>query len=182
MLSSLKKVVDKGVTLVKSNFVMFFAAFVIIYLLMNYGNTKSSLQSGMTNSDSAPTQTQASAPAATTPDNEFQSVQGITTSTHGLPAACMKQSTVDPKELLPKDANSDWASLNPNGSGELSEVNLLKAGHQIGINTTGQSLRNANLQIRSEPPNPQMNVGPWHQTTIEPDTMRVPLELGQGNQ
>ena len=89
---------------------------------------------------------------------------------------------MDPKELLPKDANSEWASLNPSGSGELSDVNLLKAGHHIGINSVGQSLRNANMQIRSEPPNPQMNVGPWHQTTMEPDQLRVPLELGQGVQ
>ena len=72
--------------------------------------------------------------------------------------------------------------MNPTGAGDLSNVSLLKAGHHIGINTVGQSLRNANLQIRSEPPNPQMNVGPWHQTTIEPDLMRVPLQLGQGTQ
>jgi hypothetical protein len=43
-------------------------------------------------------------------------------------------------------------------------------------------LRNANLQIRSEPPNPQMTVGPWNQSTIEPDFMRPPLEIGSGPQ
>jgi len=59
---------------------------------------------------------------------------------------------------------------------------LLKAGYHIGIDTVGQTLRNANLQIRSEPPNPQINVGPWNASTISPDTMRVPLELGQGGQ
>jgi hypothetical protein len=59
---------------------------------------------------------------------------------------------------------------------------MLKAGHHIGIDTVGQSLRNANLQLRSEPANPQVNVGPWNQTTISPDLMRVPLELGVGPQ
>ena len=59
---------------------------------------------------------------------------------------------------------------------------MLKAGHHIGIDTIGQSLRNSNLQVRSEPANPQMNVGPWNQTTIQPDLMRVPLELGCGPQ
>jgi len=39
-------------------------------------------------------------------------------------------------------------------------------------------LRNANQQLRSDPPVPQVNVGPWHNTTIEADNMRVPLELG----
>ena len=180
VISSLKKVADKAIKFVQSNLLGVAVAVIIIYLLMNYGNLKASVQSGMSTGDNAPAVS--SAPKASVPDNEYQTVQGISTSTHGLPPSCMKQSTMDPKELLPKDANSEWASLNPSGSGELSDVNLLKAGHHIGINTVGQSLRNANLQIRSEPPNPQMNVGPWHQTTMEPDHMRVPLELGQGGQ
>jgi len=44
------------------------------------------------------------------------------------------------------------------------------------VNTVGQSLRNANYQLRSEPPNPQVQVGPWMQTTIEPDLQRRPME------
>jgi len=85
-------------------------------------------------------------------------------------------------ELLPKDTNSSWAQLNPSGTGELSNINLLKSGWQIGVDTIGQTLRNANLQLRSEPPNPQTPTGPWNQSTITPDFMRVPLEIGAGNQ
>lgn len=85
-------------------------------------------------------------------------------------------------DLLPVDNNSQWAQLNPAGTGELASINLLKAGFHIGIDTVGQSLRNANLQIRSEPPNPQMSVGPWNNSTITPDLMRTPLELGNGPQ
>ena len=58
-------------------------------------------------------------------------------------------------------------------------VSLLKAGWHIGINTVGQSLRNANLQLRSEPSNPQVKVSPWMQSTIGPDTNRKPLEIGE---
>ena len=100
----------------------------------------------------------------------------------GMPSSCSPQSMPDPAALLPKDNNSAWAKLNPSGQGNLDSVSLLKAGYHIGIDTVGQSLRNANLQLRSEPANPQMNVGPWNNTTIEPDVMRVPLELGQGAQ
>jgi hypothetical protein len=89
-------------------------------------------------------------------------------------------SDMNPSDLLPKDTNSEWASLNPVGKGELSNINLLKSGYNIGIDTVGTTLRNANLQIRSEPPNPQLNVGPWNQSTIEPDLMRPPLEIGSG--
>jgi hypothetical protein len=42
----------------------------------------------------------------------------------------------------------------------------------------GQTLRNANLQIRSEPPNPQVAVSPWLNSTIEPDINRRPFEIG----
>ena len=100
----------------------------------------------------------------------------------GMPPSCSPQSMPDPAALLPKDNNSAWAKLNPSGQGNLDSVSLLKAGYHIGIDTVGQSLRNANLQLRSEPANPQMNVGPWNNTTIEPDVMRVPLEIGQGPQ
>ena len=112
----------------------------------------------------------------------FASATGVQTSNPGIPSSCSQPNIQNPDELLPKDSNSQWAQLNPSGKGELANVNLLKAGYHIGIDTIGQSLRNANLQIRSEPPNPQLNVGPWMQSTIEPDFMRPPLEIGAGSQ
>jgi hypothetical protein len=96
---------------------------------------------------------------------------------------CMANKNIeDPSDLLPKDDNNQWSQLNPTGKGELANINLLKAGYHIGIDTIGQSLRNANLQIRSEPPNPQVYVGPWNQSTITPDFFRPPLEIGCGGQ
>ena len=113
----------------------------------------------------------------------FASVNGGNTNSVGIPSACNKQNIQNPSDLLPKNSsNSQWAQLNPVGKGDLANINLLKAGYHIGIDTVGQTLRNANLQIRSEPPNPQINVGPWNLSTIEPDFMRPPLELGQGTQ
>jgi hypothetical protein len=112
----------------------------------------------------------------------FAAANGVQTSMPGLPTSCSQTGIDNPAELLPKDTNSQWAQLNPSGKGELANVNLLKAGYHIGIDTIGQTLRNANLQIRSEPPNPQLYVGPWNTSTIEPDFMRVPLELGSGPQ
>lgn len=114
-------------------------------------------------------------------NGNFASVNGAP-SNGGMPSACNKPNMQNPADLLPKDNNSQWAQLNPAGKGDLENINLLKAGYHIGIDTVGQTLRNANLQIRSEPPNPQVNVGPWQQSTIEPDFMRIPLELGQGSQ
>jgi hypothetical protein len=112
----------------------------------------------------------------------FASATGVQTSMPGIPSSCSSPNVQNPAELLPKDSNSQWAQLNPSGKGDLSNINLLKAGYHIGIDTIGQSLRNANLQIRSEPPNPQLNVGPWNTSTISPDFMRPPLEIGSGSQ
>lgn len=99
----------------------------------------------------------------------------------GLPS-CSSQPVTNPAELLPKDVNSEWAKLNPRAAGDFQNVNLLRAGYWTGIDTVGSTLRNANLQVRSEPPNPTNVVSPWNNTTIAPDLMRVPLEIGQGCQ
>jgi hypothetical protein len=112
----------------------------------------------------------------------FASANGAQTSMPGVPSSCSNGNIQNPAELLPKDSNSQWAQLNPSGKGELANINLLKAGYHIGIDTVGQSLRNANLQIRSEPPNPQLNTGPWNQSTITGDPFRPPLEIGSGSQ
>jgi hypothetical protein len=82
------------------------------------------------------------------------------------------------EDLLPQDNSSLWASVNPSGQGSLKDRNFLQSAYHIGINTVGQTLRNANLQLRSEPPNPQVKVSPWLQSTIEPDVSRKPFEIG----
>ena len=93
------------------------------------------------------------------------------------PAGCYPRDQLTPAELLPKDPNSVWAQQNPMGNGSLKGKNFLSAGALIGVNTVGQSLRNANYQLRSEPPNPQMPVSIFNQSTIEPDVNRRALEI-----
>ena len=97
--------------------------------------------------------------------------------TTGAPAGCYPQDQLTPSDLLPKDQNSVWAEQNPMGPGSLKGKNFLSAGALIGVNTVGQSLRNANYQLRSEPPNPQIPVSIFNQSTIAPDTNRRPLEI-----
>jgi hypothetical protein len=95
----------------------------------------------------------------------------------GAPAGCYPRDQLTPSELLPKDQNSVWAEQNPMGPGSLKGKNFLSAGALIGVNTVGQSLRNANYQLRSEPPNPQVPVSIFNQSTIQPDVNRRPLEI-----
>ena len=96
------------------------------------------------------------------------------------PRECLPRAVLNPEELLPS-ANSPNNWDTPANPGNIQGANFLDAGYHIGINTVGQTLRNANRQLRSDPPNPQVKVSPWMQSTIEPDTNRLPLEIGQGS-
>lgn len=95
----------------------------------------------------------------------------------------MLQKTASPSDLLPQDQNSQWAALNPNAmtQGNVLLPDLLQAGYHIGLDTIGQTLRNPNLQLRSDPMISKQEVGPWNLSTIEPDVGRVPLEIGEVN-
>jgi hypothetical protein len=117
------------------------------------------------------------APVASTGANGYSSVNGMT-GQGGAPAGATNLPVANPSDLLPRDTNNQWGSLNPSGSGDLLGQNLLSATFLTGIDTIGNTMKNANLQLRSEPPNPQLNVGPWNQSTFAPDLMRTPLELG----
>ena len=95
-----------------------------------------------------------------------------------FPKDCFPKDKLTPEDLLPKDAaNSEWAQVNPAGQGDVKNQNFLTAGYHVGINSVGSTLRNANMQIRSEMPNPQVKVSPWMQSTIEPDFNRKALEI-----
>ena len=108
-------------------------------------------------------------------DESFLRVNGINRS----PTSCYPQNTLQPADLLPSGKSKsvqDFDNANPTGEGILKGVNFLDAGFHTGVNTVGQSLRNANQQLRSEPPNPQVSVSPWMNSTIGPDLGRKPLE------
>jgi hypothetical protein len=79
-------------------------------------------------------------------------------------------SVTSPQDLLPKKVGLDV-------NADLKNINLLNAGANYGINTVGSSLRNPNLQLRSEPIIQKTATGPWNNTTIDPDTTRRALEI-----
>ena len=107
-------------------------------------------------------------------EEEEEVTEGYQNSTPG----CVPKDQLSPEELLPQSNSSEWAKVNPQGVGTLKDKNFLQAGYHVGINTVGQTLRNANLQLRSDPPNPQVAISPWLQSTISPDMNRKPMEIG----
>ena len=151
------------------------------YEMMSSSSNKAYNNKPSNSSNSQPMGKNTVRPSDALGNNEvYASVNGISSPSRGIPTSCSKPNIQNPSELLPKDNNNQWAQLNPQGKGDLANINLLKAGYHIGIDTIGQSLRNANLQIRSEPPNPQLSVSIWNNSTITPDFMRPPLQIGSG--
>ena len=109
-------------------------------------------------------------------------VQQAVTGLGRTPSSCYPQQKLKPEDLLPTDESKAITEFNiakPVGEGILQGVNMLDSSYHVGTNTVGQSLRNANRQLRSEPPNPQVNVSPWMNSTITPDLHRKPFEVGE---
>jgi hypothetical protein len=79
-------------------------------------------------------------------------------------------------ELLPKgELGASLAAVNPVGAEDLKGQNFLQAGYHSNINIVGiaQTNRNPSYDIRTETPNPQAKVGPFLQTTIDPDPFKA---------
>ena len=145
-----------------------FIFLVLAWFLTSYSETKSfSMDSMYTGTD-----------ASATPQLPSIDVSKPADSNH--PA--LPNDPALPKDLLPTDDNKEWASLNPvnMNQGSILAGDMLQAGYHIGLDTIGQTLKNANLQLRSDPIIPKVDVGPWNQSTYEPDYGRVPLEIGYG--
>jgi hypothetical protein len=146
---------------------------ILMWGLFTYSNSKTSIRDLMTTGTTpAPEESKSgSAPAA----------PASTAAASAAPAAGYAlQPVANPSDLLPAD--SQWSALNPNSmsKGNILMPDLLQAGYHIGLDTIGQTLRNPNLQLRSDPIISKSDIGPWNQSTIEPDLARVPLEIGQG--
>ena len=160
MLKSIQTGFSKFVTPQRMFILVIFS--VLAWLLLSYSGSKSfKLDSMETGTDSAPAVKDAAAAPA---------------------SASGPAPVANPNELLPTDANSQWAALNPVNMNQGSILNgdMLQAGYHIGLDTIGQTLKNPNLQLRSDPIIPKQEVGPWNQSTYEPDYGRIPLEVGYG--
>lgn len=156
----------------------------IIWALMSYSNTKSQVMDNMQQGNAKPY-------TSAILDNHENHASVDSSSykapmVQDVPSTSMKtargeyelQPVANPQELLPKDQNSEWATLNPLNQNTPILPDLLQAGNLIGLDTIGQTLKNANLQLRSDPIIQKQNVGPWNNSTYEADLARVPLEIG----
>ena len=75
------------------------------------------------------------------------------------------------KDYLPKEINEEWFDTDfSQAKYNINDDNLINVDRYIiGINTVGQSLKNASYDIRGTVANPKFSISPWNNSTIEPD-------------
>jgi hypothetical protein len=80
-------------------------------------------------------------------------------------------------DFLPKEVNSEWFNTDfSQAKVNVEDTNLINTErYVIGVNTVGQSLKNASYDIRGTIANPKFAVSPWNNSTYEPDTNIKPL-------
>ena len=81
------------------------------------------------------------------------------------------------RDFLPKQVNDEWFETDFSlAKYQLNDDKLINTEkYIIGINTVGESLKNATYDIRGTIPNPKFIVSPWMNSTYEPDFNLKPL-------
>jgi hypothetical protein len=81
------------------------------------------------------------------------------------------------KDFLPKEVQSEWFDTDfTQAKYDINDDVLINTDrYVIGVNTVGQSLKNASYDVRGTIPNPKFTVSPWNNSTYEPDFNLKPL-------
>lgn len=157
MASSFPKLKNLSLTLVFQILIVL-ALLYGLYYFMTQSNMVKIEKSGMSsmeqNAQSSPApvdQTSMIAPAASSEYNEAAALTG--------------------SDLLPNDVNSEWNNLNlERAKNGVVMPDMLQAGVHQGLDTVGTVLRNANQQLRPDPPIPKSSQGLCNvnMSTIDP--------------
>lgn len=77
----------------------------------------------------------------------------------------------DSAAMLPNEIEDDWFDVEPLlTTKKVAGTYLIHPKVHMGVNTVGSTLRNGSHDLRGDIPNPKINVSPWNNSTIEPDT------------
>lgn len=77
----------------------------------------------------------------------------------------------DVDKMLPKEKEEGWFDVEPlMSTKKIKGTHLIHPKVHMGVNTVGNTLKNGTHDIRGDIPNPRINVSPWNNSSIEPDT------------
>ena len=164
------KVIEKIMKVLKSNQALLFLLALVVagFAIHNAGALKNAVSSGFQNEVHESRVNVNTGPVGAGSDLDDNDINASEVNDNTM-GALME----NPSDLLPKVQGENNQDFNAAAGNFLNNENLVST---FQIPTQSQVLRNANLQLRSEPPNPQESVCPWMQSTIQPDLYRKPLE------
>jgi hypothetical protein len=160
----------------------------VAYLLTNYSSAKALVGEGMSSLESVTGALGVQGPLSNSGPHgvsthggsgDFhptEKLQGRTPTTQ----ATYTEMSLSAEELLPKGGlGASWAAVNPSAMADLKGQNFLDAGYHTNTAVAGvsQTSRNASWDVRSEPPNPQIKVGPFLNSTIEANPFKRGLDV-----
>mgnify|MGYP001284103878 CR=1 FL=1 len=124
----------------------------IIWALMSYSKSKTHVKDSMTTANVKP--------ASSDVDAEMAGATGAPLQPASLneKAGTSVKEVAQPKDLLPKSDQTTLSALNPMANDAQVLPDMLSAGSMMG--TQSSTLRNANLQVRSDPAIARQDVGP----------------------
>lgn len=110
-------------------------------------------------------------------DNAFERPVADNTDTDVVDLKKNNVKNYNAKDYLPKEINDDWFNTDfSQAKYKMNDDKLINTDkYIIGINTVGQSLKNASYDIRGAVNVPKYTVSPWNNSTIEPDYNIKPL-------
>ena len=109
-------------------------------------------------------------------DNAFQTPLQNTPTTDVVNLNQNNVKNYNAKDFLPQEINDSWFDTDFSQAKHLVDDSLINTNrYVIGINTVGQSLKNASYDIRGTVPNPKFSISPWNNSTYEPDYNIKPL-------
>ena len=165
----------------KERIIILVAFLILAWALYSYSGSKSMIVDRMSDgSVPAPSAPSVAAPAQAPAPAQAGPAPAPSAASQAGPAGYTAKAGANPADLLPKDANSQWAALNPTSmnQGDILMPDLLQAGYHTNVSIIGvaQTNRNPTYDIRSEQPNPQSK-WPILQSTIDPDPFRASRAL-----
>ena len=110
-------------------------------------------------------------------DSDFMQISDPSSAKIEMPKCAGTASSFLSTSLLPKDdpqLDDSFAEFSP---ANLKGENFIDSTKYV-IGMQSQTLRNPNLQLRSDPPIPKESVCPWNNSTINPESRRA-VELGE---
>jgi hypothetical protein len=110
-------------------------------------------------------------------DSAFQQPLNLKSSTDVIDINRNNVKKYDAKDFLPKEINDQWFDTDfSQAKFNINDDKLINTErYVVGVNTVGQSLKNASYDIRGTVANPKFSVSPWNNSTYEPDFNIKPL-------